>query len=85
MAKLRFISIKELLELFRSLKIKAKILKNPQQNQTIGEYEFFANMPYLETIKSSSFTTIYKIPRKNFLQLLKNYPEEYVKNPDFPI
>lgn len=43
-----------------------------------GEFEFFSNCPYLDSAKSDSFTSVYKISLKNFIQILKMYPEQYV-------
>lgn len=45
---------------------------------SFGEVEFFSNRPYEENIQSATFTTIYKISRKSFLEILKEHPEQYV-------
>lgn len=45
---------------------------------SFGELEFFANRPYEENIQSSTFTTIYKISRKSFIEILKEHPDQYV-------
>jgi CRP-like cAMP-binding protein len=49
-----------------------------KKSQAFGEMEFFLNIPYYETIRSTTFTTILKINRSSFLELLKQNSEEYV-------
>ncbi|KAL4480341.1 hypothetical protein ABPG74_020857 [Tetrahymena malaccensis] len=48
-----------------------------KKGESFGSYSFFTGLPRINNIRSCEFTTILKIRREDFLQLLSSYPEDY--------
>ena len=53
-------------------------LKELQPGECFGEIPFFTDANAEENAISRSFSTVYKISRTNFLNLLKEFPKDYV-------
>ena len=43
-----------------------------------GEMPFFTHVPFEETARSRSFSTVYQISREGFLEILMAFPHDYV-------
>ena len=47
--------------------------------QSFGEYEFFTASPRIYSIRCKNFCSLLKINRNEFLQILKEFPEDHEK------
>ncbi|EWS74973.1 cation channel family protein (macronuclear) [Tetrahymena thermophila SB210] len=47
------------------------------KGESFGSHSFFTGLPRINNIRSCEFTTVLKIKRQDFLQLLSCYPEDY--------
>ncbi|EAR93586.2 cation channel family protein (macronuclear) [Tetrahymena thermophila SB210] len=54
----------------------AQLLKL-SKGESFGSHCFFTGLPRINTVRSCEFTTVLKIRRQDFLQLLSCYPEDY--------
>ncbi|KAL4432955.1 hypothetical protein ABPG74_014469 [Tetrahymena malaccensis] len=52
-------------------------LKNLVKNQHFGETSVFLNEQIPFSVKSVDFSTVYKISRKNFIETIKKFPDDY--------
>ncbi|KAL4478064.1 hypothetical protein ABPG72_013503 [Tetrahymena utriculariae] len=52
-------------------------LKNLVKNQHFGETSIFLNEQIPYSVKSVDFSTVYKISRKNFIETIKKFPDDY--------
>jgi hypothetical protein len=52
-------------------------LKKLSQGQTFGEYGFITGFPRQSSVTTSSYAHLYFISRKDFLETLQNYPQDY--------
>ncbi|EAR99913.2 cation channel family protein (macronuclear) [Tetrahymena thermophila SB210] len=52
-------------------------LKNLVKNQHFGETSIFLNEQIPFSVKSVDFSTVYKISRKNFIETIKKFPDDY--------
>ncbi|EGR27772.1 hypothetical protein IMG5_189460, partial [Ichthyophthirius multifiliis] len=50
-----------------------------QKSQSFGELEFFGNQDKIFNAKSIGQTQILEISKTNFINIIKNYPEDYQK------
>ncbi|KRX07934.1 Cyclic nucleotide-binding protein [Pseudocohnilembus persalinus] len=82
-----FISQGEI-EIFLSQKNHKHKIRNTKQEYTVtelkegmhfGTLEFFGNYSTQFGAKSKNFTTLFRIDKRQFIQLIKDYPEEYEK------
>jgi len=48
-------------------------------NDCFGDLSFFTALPRYANIRSLSFSKLLVIKREDFIELIKNYPEEYEK------
>ncbi|KAL4480342.1 hypothetical protein ABPG74_020858 [Tetrahymena malaccensis] len=48
-----------------------------KKGESFGAYSFFTGLPRINNIRSNEFTTILKIKRQDFLQLLSMHAEDY--------
>ena len=55
------------------------VLKTIKSGDVFNVLSFFINKSSEETAISSSFSTVYKISRRDFLQILSEFPLDYVK------
>ena len=53
-------------------------LKNLKRGEVLGDFSFFTDSPYEETARSRTFSTVYPLFRSEFMEILKEYPEDYV-------
>ncbi|KRW99497.1 Cyclic nucleotide-binding protein [Pseudocohnilembus persalinus] len=56
---------------------KIKSLKIINAGQSFGEISFFTGLPREVSIRSIDFTTVLKVQRKDFIELLQNFNEDY--------
>ncbi len=54
------------------------ILKKLKSGDFFGELPFFIENPFEETARSRTFSTVYKILRSEFIEMLSTYPSDYV-------
>lgn len=47
--------------------------------QHFGETSIFLDLPIPFSVKSLDFTTVYKISRKNFIETIQKFPDDYVR------
>lgn len=57
----------------------SSLLKTLGPGETFGEISFFSDLPRSFCAKSSDFTTVYKIKKNQFLNLIKKYNFDYQK------
>lgn len=50
-----------------------------KKESTLGEYEFFTSFPRRETAISKTITSALKIEKEEFLNLLKTFPLDFVR------
>jgi len=55
------------------------ILKTLHKDEIFGEVSFFTSESRSSTAKSSNFASLYYICRDDFLEILKNFPQDYEK------
>ena len=53
-------------------------LKNLKRGDVVGDFSFFTDAPYEETARSRTFSTVFRLFKEEFLDILKEYPEDYV-------
>lgn len=53
-------------------------LLSPGDN--FGDFGFFTNNPRQYTARSVNFVTLFYLTHKEFLNIMKDFPEDYVKN-----
>ena len=51
-----------------------------KKGSTFGQYSFITGMQREETAESSGFSQISYLKREDFLEILKDFPLDYVKN-----
>ena len=56
------------------------ILKKLKSGDFFGELPFFIENSFEETARSRTFSTVYKILRREFIEMLRTYPSDYVNN-----
>jgi len=54
------------------------IIKNLKRGDFLGEMPFFTATPFEETARSRSFSTVFRLLRYEFLEILKEFPQDYV-------
>lgn len=59
-------------------KVEKTLLKELKPGDCFGQHAFFAESKTEETAVSRSFSMIYKISRKRFIELLQEFPKDYV-------
>ena len=58
------------------------VIKDFKQNTIFGEYEFFSGKVPENYYRTTEFTSIWFINHQKFIELLKNFPKDYVKSND---
>ncbi|KAL4506560.1 hypothetical protein ABPG72_000131 [Tetrahymena utriculariae] len=54
-----------------------KSIKKLKKGEFFGEIEFFTDVDRQQNIRSVNFTKVLKIDRQDFMQIIKNYPQDY--------
>ena len=54
-------------------------IRTLKKGDYFGEYSFFTGKNHLTTAKSLSFSSLFVIKKETFLEILRNFPEDYEK------